>query len=682
MYSSNSFPLAIAAAVLSLSPAAADDGIWLLNQPPLARIAKDHGARVTPAFLASLRKASVRLVNGGSASFVSPRGLIFTNHHVAAECIQKLSRPDRDLMKNGFLAASDAAELPCPDYEANILEEITDVTARVNAVVPAGTAAAEANRLRKAEMTAIEKACTEPGEGRCDVVTLYAGGLYHLYRYRKYTDIRLVFAPELAIAAFGGDPDNFTFPRYCLDVSFLRAWENGKPASTPSYLEWSRHGAREGELMFVTGHPGTTGRLEPLAALEFFRDHSYPFLLAYLDATIAALTRYGDASEENRRVAQENLISQQNSFKAYTGFLRGLNDPALMARKRDEESTLASRAGSGFQASLHTVAGVYCEYEKFYARYYLLERQAARGSELFAIARHVLRYGAEKSKPDPGRLREYVTPALDSLEQSMYTTAPITASHEIAVIASYLDFMRRRLGEGDDLVKRVLAGKTPEEAARDYVGASDLGKVDARKRLANDPAAAAQSNDGMIRLVRLLDTEARDYRKRYEDRIEAPLTEVARSVAQARFDAFGTGAYPDATFTLRLSYGPAIGYRNATGREVPWTTTFNGVYLRATGTDPFALPPSWLTARSRLNRRVPFNFVTTADTHGGNSGSPTVNTKGEVVGILFDGNFEGLPNRFVYRDERERSVHVASQGIVEALRKVYKANALLKELLP
>ncbi|MEZ5351866.1 MAG: S46 family peptidase [Bryobacteraceae bacterium] len=669
-------------AVISLLPtglALADDGIWLLDQPPVERIAKEHGFRLTGSFLDKLRRASVRLVNGGSASMVSSDGLIFTNHHVAAECIQKLSTPERDLMKNGFLAPARAAELPCPDYEANILEEITDVTAKVTGAAPEGTASAEANRLRKAAMTAIEQQCQSAG-GRCDVVTLYAGGLYHLYRYRKYTDIRLVFAPEVSIAAFGGDPDNFTYPRYCLDMSFLRAWENGKPAATPNFLKWSRAGARKGELIFVTGHPGTTGRLETVAALEFFRDHTYPFQVDYLESIIAALARYSAERDENRRVAQENLFSQQNSFKAFTGFLAGLRDPSLMARKRDDESTLATRAGGDFNQTLAKVSATYKNYEHFYRRYYLLERLAGRGSDLYAISRQVLRYGVEKTKPDAERLREYTTPALESLEQAMYTPAPVTASQEIAVLANYLDFLQKQFGAGDALVRRLLEGKSPQSAAEAYVGTSRLMEVAERKRLANDPAAAAQSSDGMLRLVRAIDGEARRYRKRFEDEVEAPLSEAAASVARARFQAFGTGDYPDATFTLRLSYGPVAGYRDAQGREVPWTTTIGGVFPRATGKEPFALPPSWLAARGRLTASTPFNFVTTADTHGGNSGSPTVNRKGEVVGILFDGNIESLPNRFVYRDERERSVHVASQGIIEALRKVYKADALVKEL--
>ncbi|MEZ5402454.1 MAG: S46 family peptidase [Bryobacteraceae bacterium] len=668
--------------ILMILPALAlaDDGIWLMNQPPVARIAKERGFDVPAGFVGKLQRASVRLMNGGSASFVSPRGLIFTNHHVASECIQKLSSPERDLMKNGFLAASESGELKCPDYEANILEEITDVTARVNAAAARGASAAEANRQRKAEMTVIEKACVAAGGGRCDVVTLYAGGLYHLYRYRKYTDIRLVFAPEFAIAAFGGDPDNFTYPRYCLDFSFLRAWENGKPASTPNYLRWSRKGVRDGELIFVSGHPGTTGRLETVAALEFFRDHSYPLTLDYLKSIIAALEKYSAGSAEDRRVAQDNLFTQQNSFKAYTGFLAGLRDPALIARKRDDEATLVSRSGAGSEKTLSGVAAVYKSYEEFYVRYLLLERFAGRGSELYQIAREVLRYGVEKTKPDSERLREYVTPALDSLEQVMYSPAPIEPSHEEAVLANYLAFLKARLGADDPLVKKLLAGRSPAEAAHDYVGTSKLIDLAERKRLANDPAAAAESNDGMLRLVRALDGEARQYRKRFEDTVEAPLAQAAKAIAQARFAAYGADDYPDATFTLRLSYGVVKGYKNADGKDVPWTTTLGGVYGRATGVDPFALPTSWIAARSRL-KSTPFDFVSTADTHGGNSGSPTVDTKGEVVGILFDGNLEGLPNRFVYREGRERSVHVASQGIVEALRKVYKANAIVKELL-
>jgi len=680
-------PLCVAALVGGAGMTAlADEGIWLFNQFPRQQVKQKYGFDATDEFLEQVRLASVRFNNGGSGSFVSPNGLLFTNHHVGSDCIQQLSTKDNDYMTNGYYASTQAAEKRCPDLEVNVLLKTEDITGRVNEGIATGAVPAEANRLRKAAMSRIEKECTDKTGNRCDVVTLFSGGQYHLYQYKKYTDVRLVFAPETDIAAFGGDPDNFMYPRYCLDFSFFRAWENGRPADTGRHLRWSRNGAQEGELTFVSGHPGTTGRLATMAELEFSREVSYPLIYGRLASVIQTLETYSAASAENRRVARDNLFSQQNSYKAYTGFLAGLRDKGLMARKSEQEKKLrAAIAGDPdkrekFGKIWDEVAAAYRDFQGFYKPFWLLERGATRGSELLATARMVLRYGEEKAKPGEQRLREFADAGLASLEQSMYSTAPIHESMEVAVIADYLRFLEKELGAADPTVKALLAGKSAGEAAAEYVNTSKLTDVAERKRLAGDREAARNSSDGMIRLARILDGPAREYRKKFEDGVEAALTMSASRVAQARFAVLGAGEYPDATFTLRLSYGPVVGYRNAQGKKVAYTTTFDGVYKRATGKEPFVLPQRWEKARRSLKLKTPFNFVTTADTHGGNSGSPTINTKGEVVGILFDGNIEGLPNRFVYTDEMARSVHVASQGIVEALEKVYDARPLLVEL--
>jgi hypothetical protein len=664
----------------------ADEGLWLFHKFPKELVAKKYGYQVTDAFLDHLRLASVRFNNGGSGSFISPHGLLFTNHHVGADCIQKVSSAEHDYMANGFLAASEADERKCPDLEVDLLLSIEDVTARVKGAVQAGATPAEANQQRKGEMSKLEKDCTSKTGNRCDVVTLYSGGEYDLYQYKKYTDIRLVFAPEVDVAAFGGDPDNFNYPRYCLDFSLFRAYENDKPVEVKDYLRWSREGVKDKELVFLTGHPGTTGRLATVAELEFYRDVSYPLVQARLASLIQALEAYSRQSAENQRVARENLFSQQNSYKAYTGFLGGLRDAALMERKRKEEASLRAAVDRDpqkqkqFGAVWTELAAAYQAYRGFYKPFLLLERSATRGSDLFQIARDIVRFAEETKKPNEQRLREFADSSLPAVEQEMYSPAPLTPSMETAVIANYLAFLRQELGAEHATVKELLDGRTPEQAAAYYVGGSKLLEVAERQRLAQDPEALKASEDGMIRLARIVDGPARRYRKEYEDRLEAVLTSSSGKIAQARFAVYGANEYPDATFTLRLSFARVAGYRTTDGAPVPYTTTFEGLYRRATGQDPYRLPPRWVEAKSVLKLATPFNFVSTADTHGGNSGSPTVNGKGEIVGILFDGNIEGLPNRFVYTEAQARSVHVASQGIVEALRSVYHADRLLREI--
>ncbi len=663
----------------------ADEGMWLFNSFPKELVARKYGYQVTDAFLDHLRLSSVRFNNGGSGSFISRSGLLFTNHHVGSDCIQKVSSAEHDYMKNGFMAATQAEERPCPDLEVNVLLRMEDVTARVKGAVAAGASAAQANEQRKAATARIESECGARTGNRCDVVTLYSGGEYQVYEYKKYTDVRLVFAPEVDIAAFGGDPDNFTYPRYCLDFALFRAYENGKPVEPGDYLRWSREGVKDNELVFVSGHPGATGRLATVAELEFNRDVSNPLVLSRLGSLIKAMEAYSGESEENRRVARDDLFSVQNSFKAYTGFLSGLRDPALMAGKKKAEASLRAAVDRDPQkkqfGSVWTeVAGAYQAYRPIYKSVYLFERSAISGSSLFGIARHVLRYSEETRKPNERRLSDYTDASLPALEQEMYSPAPITPSLETAVIAEYLRFLSQELGPGDPTVQELLDGRTPERAAAAYVHTSKLQDVAERKRLAKDLEAVKSSEDGMIMLARILDGPARRYRKEYEDRVQAVLAGSAGKVAQARFAVYGANEYPDATFTLRLSFARVAGYRNKAGQPVPYTTNFAGLYGRATGKDPYQLPPRWVKMKSAIKLDTPFDFVSTADTHGGNSGSPTVNGKGEVVGILFDGNIEGLPNRFVYTDAQARSVHVASQGIVEALRNVYHAGRILEEM--
>jgi len=665
--------------------AAADEGMWLFDQFPKDRVAAKYGFNASDQFLHHLERASVRFNNGGSGSFISPQGLLFTNHHVGQDCIEKLSTAEHDYLAKGFQSGTGDGEKVCPDLEVDALLNTSDVTAKVNEGITASTAPADANKMRKASIARIEKDCVASTKNRCDVVTLYSGGEYSLYQYKKYTDVRLVFAPEYKIAQFGGDPDNFTYPRFCLDFSLFRAYENGKPASTPDYLAWSKEGVKDGELTFVTGNPGSTGRLQTVAQMEFSRDDSFPLRLRMLQDRIARLLAFGEKSAEDKRIAQDYLDEDRNGYKAINGFELGLKDPALMARKVEEEQKLRAAIAADpakekqFGALWDQLAAAYKEYAAIFKPYYMLEA-APTDSNLFVLARRVIRYAVETRKPNDQRLAAYQDAGLPSLEREMYSPAPVYPAVEELMLTTQFHFMVQELGASAPTVKAVLAGKTPEQAAHFYVSTSKLSDVAERKRLAQSPKAIEKSKDGMIRLALILDGPARKVRAQYEDKVEAVITASASKLAQARFAVYGASEYPDATFTLRVSYGPVKGYTNAAGQPVAWDTTFAGLYQRATGKEPFDLPPSWIQSRAALELSTPFDFVTTNDTHGGNSGSPTVNEKGEIVGILFDGNLEGLANRYVYTEAQARSVHVASQAIVEALRKVYHAQGVLREL--
>jgi hypothetical protein len=673
-------------ALASASLLFADEGMWLFNAFPRQAVRQKYGFEVTDQFLDHLRLSAVRFNNGGTGSFVSPNGLLFTNHHVGADCVQKLSSATHDYLKEGFLAKTQAEEGRCPDLEVNVLLKIEDVTAKVKAAVPADATPAQANQKRKAAMTEIEKSCTAGSGNRCDVVSLYSGGQYHLYQYKKYTDIRVVMAPEFGIAFFGGDPENFTYPRYNLDITFFRAYENDKPVQVEHYFKWSKAGVKDGELTFVPGNPGSTGRLMTMTELEFSRDVSYPLVERRLASLIDCLQKYMALGPEQRRQAGENLFGQQNSAKAYAGFLHGLRDQSLMDQKRADEQKLKAAIAKDparveqFGKVWDELATTYQNFRAFYTPFFVLERNATRGSELFEIARDVVRYSAETRKPNGERLREYAESGLASLEQGMYSPAPIHPELEVAVLTNYLTFAQQELGAGHPAVAAMLDGKSPAEAAKAYVESSKLADVAERRRLAADPAAVAASTDGMIRLAVRLDPFARELRKKYEDQVESVVTRASSQIAQARFAAFGGSEYPDASFTMRLAYGVVKGYKDDSGKAIPFTTTIGGLYPKGRNEEPYIIPPSWLAAKPKLDPKTQFNFVTTADTHGGNSGSATLNTRGEIVGILFDGNIESLPNRFVFTDRQSRSVHVASPAIIEALKKVYKADRLVSEL--
>jgi hypothetical protein len=672
--------------MLATSLALADEGMWLYNNFPKDRVEKQYGFLPTQEWLDHLRLSSVRFNNGGSGSFVSADGLAFTNHHVGADCIGKLATSGADYMKTGFYAKTQAEEAKCPDLELNVLMSIEDVTAKVKGGATAAMSTADAGQAQRSAMSAIEKECATATGLRCDVVTLYSGEVYNLYKYKKYTDVRLVFAPEFDAAFFGGDPDNFTFPRYDLDITFFRIYENDKPVHLDNYLQWSRVGVKDGDLIFVSGHPGSTDRLKTMSQLLFLKNVDYPTRLANYKLRIDMLQKFSTESAENARIAQEDIFGLQNAQKAINGENEGLKDPAVLSQmdktEREHEKAYMDKH-PGESNPWEEISNATKVNREIYAPLTYVERMRGFSSGLAFHARTLVRSAEEKSKPNGSRLREYRDSALPSLEQDLFSTAPIYTNLNIAMLTLSLKQMQEALGSEDPAVKAALNGRSPEEAAKALVGGTKLADVAVRKQLYEGGKAAVDaSTDPMIVLMRNVDVEAREVRKRFDDEVDAVVRRDGATIARAHFAQSGFTQPPDATFTLRLSYGTVKGYTE-NGKKIPYFTTFAGAFEHAAehgNKPPFNLAASWPKMRSKLNLATPLNYVSTADIIGGNSGSPTVNKAGEVVGIIFDGNIQSLVMNFYYNDVQSRAVSVDSRGIIEALRKIYGADALADEL--
>ncbi|WP_406696773.1 S46 family peptidase [Singulisphaera sp. Ch08] len=670
----------------------ADEGMWVFNNLPLKALKQRYNFEPNPAWVERLRSSAVRFNSGGSGSFVSADGLVMTNHHVGADMLHKISTAGKDYLKEGFLAKTRAEEIKAPDLELNVLVDLQDVTDRVLAAVKPGMGDSEAGAAKRKAMATIEKESLDKSGLRSDVVTLYQGGQYALYTYKKYTDVRLVFAPEFEIAFFGGDPDNFEFPRYDLDVCFFRAYENDKPAQPKHYLNWSPAGSKDGDLIFVAGHPGKTSRLNTVAHLEYLRDVSFPFSLEILHAREAFLQEYGKKGPEQTRQAKDELFGYQNSRKAREGGLKGLKDESLMARKREAEQTLRTRikadqaAQAAYGSAWDKIAASHQVATKIAKRFNMLERGFAFDSTLFQVARTLVRLAQEQEKPNGDRLREFRESAIESLQLALFSDAPIYPEFEEAKLAHSLTFWKNLMGDTDPMISRVLHGRTPEETAKELVRGTKLADVSLRRAIAKGGLKALlELDDPMIKLALAIDADARSLRTQYEDEVEDVLSAQYAGIAKAAFEAQGDSVYPDATFTLRLAFGTVKGYE-ARGKHVPPYTTIGGAFKHADAhgnTPPYVIPPSWHQAKKdgRLSLDTAMNFVSTADIIGGNSGSPVVNRDNEVVGLIFDGNVDSLVLDFAYDDQSARAISVDSRAIIEALKSVYRADDLVGELM-
>jgi Peptidase S46 len=664
----------------------ADEGMWTFDNPPTTQLKERYGFTPTEAWLDHVRLSSVRFNDGGSGSFVSPHGLVLTNHHVALGQLQKLSTPEHDYTSGVFYARTEAQELKCPDLELNVLMSMENVTSRVMAAVKPGMTDANALKARRAEIAKIQKESLDATGLRSDVIQLYQGSEYWLYRYKKYTDVRLVFAPSQQIAFFGGDPDNFTYPRYDLDFALFRVYEYGKPVESRNYLKWGVQGPVDNSLVFVSGNPGFTSRQDTMAQLQLLRDKTFPLIIQILNRRLETLEHYSAQGPEQARQASSRIFFLQNSLKAYTGMEKGLRDPELMAKKEKEEKDFRESiaANPEWQKEYGGAWDEIAAAEKALAANLKPYRfRSIGGAPLANEALTIVQYVQQVTKPDGERLPGFHDSQLPSLRFQLFSPAPFYLPMEQAVLASILKQSSEELGPEDPFVRAALQGKSPEEAAREAFAGARMADAAFRKSLIEGGEAAVESSkDPLIALARRVNPEILAMVKWHEDKVESIETRAGEKIGKARFAVYGKSAYPDATFTLRLAYGTVTGYP-MNGTEAPPHTTFYGLYDRAYGfglKPPFNLPDLWLKSESKLNLKTPLDFVTTCDVVGGNSGSPVIDRDGNVVGVIFDGNIESLVGDFVYNEKDNRSVAVAATAIIEALRKVFDAGPVADEL--
>ncbi len=680
-------PAALLVALTLTLAARAEEGFWPYNRVPREAIEKKYNVKLSDEWLNKTRLASLRFNNGGSGSFVSSNGLVMTNHHVATEIMQSLSTPENDIVKKGFQAKTLAAELKAPNLELNQLISIEDVTARVKAEIKPGATSADASRARGAVIASIEKESLEKTGLRSDVVTLFRGAEFHLYRYRKFTDVRLVFAPEVAIGFFGGDPDNFNFPRYDLDVAFFRVYENGKPFETPNWFAWSKSGAKEGDLTIVSGNPGGTRRLNAVADLEFSRDFALPLELKWMQRNADLLHKYADQSPEQARNSQEDIFGLENALKDLNGQLDGLKNPAVMAKKREIEAALIKSADP---AKTKDVVEAYAQIAKarealksYFKEVKLLEDGSGFNSDLFANALRLVRLSHERTLPDSRRLAEFTEARMEPLMAQLFSPAPISLPLEKMKLARSLELMVEELGPDHPAVQLALNGKKPDARAAELIDGSKLIDVEVRKKLADGGAQAIQScADPLIALARQIDPLARALRKRYHDELENIETQAYDLIASVWKESGGVQHYPDGTFTPRIAFGTIKGYEEK-GKWLEPFTILGGLFNRSAqhdNKDPFMLPKNWLDKKAALDLKTPFNFVSTNDIIGGNSGSPVINANAEIVGLIFDGNIYSLIGDFYYDETTNRAVAVDARAIIEALSKIYNSDSLVKEL--
>jgi Peptidase S46 len=664
--------------------ARADEGMWTFDNFPSSTVAKKYGFLPSQEWLDHVRLSSLRIAGGCSASFISPQGLVMTNHHCVVQCLDQLSSAQQNLEETGFSARTPTEEKKCPDFELDQLLEIRDVTRDMLEALT-GKTGDEANKALNAKRAELEQSCGSDASVRCDVISLYQGGVYDLYRYKRYNDVRLVFAPEFSVAQFGGDPDNFNFPRYDYDIGLLRAYEGDKPAVSPNYLRWSANGTKDGDLVFVSGNPGSTFRELTTAQLAFERDILFPFRIPEIAERRGQLEVFVSRGPEQAREASDDLFFLENGYKVYFGRQQALLDPQFFATKVQEEQKLRAATAAdpklaAYVSAWDDIAKVQQVRAQLFVRNTSLGGRSFRGG-LLGDAITLVRAAVERTKPNRERLPEFTDKALVNVQQQLTAAAPVYRDLEELNLAFLFTVVRRDLGADDPFVGKMLGKESPEQLAHRLATGTHLDDPKVREELYKGGQSAVEaSKDPMIRFAASINDDLLAVRKEYEARVDAPTRSAAEKIAKARFAVYGTSVDPDATFTLRLSYGTVKGFDDAEGKFVEPYTNIGGLFERATGAPPYALPESWLKAKASLDLSVPMNLSTTNDTTGGNSGSPMIDKDANIVGLLFDGNIFSLGGDYGYEAVKNRSVAVDSRGLLEGMRKVYHIDRIVDEI--
>ncbi len=661
----------------------AEEGMWTFNHFPSQTVASRYSFAPTQQWLDHVRLSSLRVAEGCSASFISPHGLVMTNHHCVLECVQQLSTAGQNFVQDGFIAQTPAEERKCPVFELDQLIKISDVTAEVQGAI-AGKTGAPAVAALHAKEAELEKSCGSDPATLCQVVSLYEGGIYDLYRYRKYTDVRLVFAPEMSVAQFGGDPDNFNFPRFDFDIGLVRVYEDGHPISSPDYLKWSANGSQSGELVFVSGNPGGTSRQLTTAQLGFERDTALPSLIPAISERRGLLERFITENPDRAREGDEALFFDENTYKVLFGREQALLDPDFFNTKIQEEQHLRSAVDADPKlADDRSAWNEIAQIQKTRAKDFdeTFATGMFRYSDLLGVAVTLVRSADQRILPNDQRLPAYTDQALAAIQRDLAAPVPVFKDLETMQLRWILSEARRQLGVEDPLVVKMLGKESPEQLADRLVSGTHLDEAGVREQLYNGGESAIQaSTDPLIVFARGIEPELLGFVKQSEAQIDAPTRAAAQRIANARFAIYGTSVYPDATFTLRLSYGSVKGFSDARGQLVSPYTTIAGLFQRATGAPPFKLPASWIGAKDSLNLSTPMNLCTTNDIIGGNSGSPLINKNGDIVGLIFDGNIYSIGGDYGYDAVKNRAVAVDSRALLEGLSKVYHLTRIVDEI--